>query len=179
MRTRCGTGVPAKQVKFAGMEGGRLILLFTSLSCLASRSPAQAIGRLLTARALPPSRRSALRQRGARGSRMACAAPPKRLLFVGDSLTYVNDLDQRVAELAREAGFAEGLVVDRVVKGGAPLKKLWTKTKVKSVIKGSQAADGGETAPWDAVILQEDLPETDLTTFHSFVDKFHHHIAGT
>ena len=59
------------------------------------------------------------------------------------------------------------------------LKKLWTKTKVKSVIKGSQAADGGETVPWDAVILQEDLPETDLTTFHSFVDKFHHHIAGT
>jgi hypothetical protein len=41
---------------------------------------------------------------------------PKRLLFIGDSLTYVNDLDQRVATLARAAGFSDGLVVDRVVK---------------------------------------------------------------
>ena len=87
---------------------------------------------------------------------MQSGAPPapKRLLFVGDSLTYVNDLDQRVAALGRAAGFAEGLVVDRVVKGGAPLKKLFTKTKAKQVIKGDVPADGGHCAPWDAVVLQ-------------------------
>jgi len=108
----------------------------------------------------------------------AQALAPKRLLFIGDSLTYVNDLDQRVAFLARAAGFSEGLVIDRVVKGGAPLKKLWTKTKAKQVIKGEAAADGGARAPWDAVILQEDLPETDVESFNSFAHKFHHVIAA-
>ena len=85
---------------------------------------------------------------------LAAGPAPKRLLFVGDSLTYVNDLDQQVAALARAAGFGEGLVVDRCVRGGAPLKKLFTKTKAKQVIKGDAPADGGHHAPWDAVVLQ-------------------------
>jgi len=42
---------------------------------------------------------------------------PKRVLFIGDSLTYVNDLDQQVLALARAADVAEGLTIDRVVKG--------------------------------------------------------------
>ena len=44
--------------------------------------------------------------------------PPLEVLFIGDSLTYVNDLDQRVALLVREAGLNEDFVIDRVVKGG-------------------------------------------------------------
>jgi hypothetical protein len=85
-------------------------------------------------------------------------------LFVGDSLTYVNNLEKRVAALARTAGVSE-LVVEREVKGGAPLKVLWQKTKAEQII-----ASGG---PWDVVVIQEDLPETDLETFQEFADKFH------
>ena len=39
------------------------------------------------------------------------------MLFIGDSLTYVNDLDQQVLALARLAGLGAGLTIDRVVKG--------------------------------------------------------------
>jgi len=39
------------------------------------------------------------------------------VLFIGDSLTYVNDLDQQVLALARLAGLGAGLTIDRVVKG--------------------------------------------------------------
>jgi hypothetical protein len=39
------------------------------------------------------------------------------VLFIGDSLTYVNDLDQQVLALARLAGLGAGLTIDCVFKG--------------------------------------------------------------
>ena len=48
---------------------------------------------------------------------MGKAGGAKRVLFIGDSLTYVNDLDQQVLALARLAGLGAGLTIDRVVKG--------------------------------------------------------------
>ena len=99
---------------------------------------------------------------------------PRRILFVGDSLTYVNDLPARVRLLATIAGHE--VEIEQCVKGGAPLKKLWQKTKVKQVIPRGTEARG---EPWDAVVVQEDLPETTTDVFHTFADKFVETIAPT
>ena len=94
-------------------------------------------------------------------ARAAAASHPRRILFIGDSLTYTNNLDERVAALARAAGVAWtsaaaedgcscGVVVEREVRAGAPLKKLWQETNARQII-----ADEG---PWDVVVVQDDLP---------------------
>jgi len=94
--------------------------------------------------------------------------PPSRVLFVGNSLTYVNNVDQWVQKL-RESSIAGGggspptLEIAKCVKGGASLKKLWQKTKAKREI-----AEGG----FDVVVLQEDLPETTVEQFENFCRKF-------
>ncbi|CAE8615383.1 unnamed protein product, partial [Polarella glacialis] len=94
-------------------------------------------------------------------------APVRRVLFVGDSLTYVNDLDLHVRHFAEAAGYASpSLFIDRAVKGGAPLKTLWKKTDARQRI----AKEG-----FDVVVLQEDLPETDVATFHDYAARFHEH----
>lgn len=106
---------------------------------------------------------------------MAVGSPgsPSRLLFVGDSLTYYNDLDAQVAALAHEAAKQSGtraaVTVARVVQGGAPLEVLWKQTDAKQRI-----AAGG----FDVVVLQEDLPETTVEAFHEHATRFHEQIAA-
>ncbi|CAK0905970.1 unnamed protein product [Prorocentrum cordatum] len=87
----------------------------------------------------------------------------RRVLFVGDSfLTYCNDLDVQVAALAAAAGI-EGVEVEREVQGGAPLKALWHDTEARQRIAAGR---------YDIVVLQEDLPETDLATFREYARRF-------
>ena len=89
-------------------------------------------------------------------------SPPSRVLFVGNSLTYVNNVDQWVLRL-RESSGGPPVEVATCVKGGASLKRMWQKTKAKREI-----AEGG----FDVVVLQEDLPETTVDLFHNFCRKF-------
>eukprot|EP00445_Apocalathium_hangoei_P039485 CAMPEP_0203953284 /NCGR_PEP_ID=MMETSP0359-20131031/86684_1 /ASSEMBLY_ACC=CAM_ASM_000338 /TAXON_ID=268821 /ORGANISM="Scrippsiella Hangoei, Strain SHTV-5" /LENGTH=530 /DNA_ID=CAMNT_0050886533 /DNA_START=26 /DNA_END=1615 /DNA_ORIENTATION=+ len=98
--------------------------------------------------------------------------PPRRLLFVGDSLTYYNDLDQHVAAFAQAADAVDRkrLVVDRAVKGGAPLKALWKKTDARKMIANNK---------YDVVILQEDLPETSVKDFQKYAAMFNDHCRAT
>eukprot|EP00656_Telonema_subtile_P003529 TRINITY_DN11607_c0_g1_i1.p2 TRINITY_DN11607_c0_g1~~TRINITY_DN11607_c0_g1_i1.p2 ORF type:complete len:270 (+),score=56.89 TRINITY_DN11607_c0_g1_i1:99-908(+) len=91
-------------------------------------------------------------------------ARPRRVLFVGDSLTYVNDLDEHVRRIAQVAGFTDGLHIERCVRGGAPLKSLWKSTDAQRRIGSGK---------WDVVVVQEDLPETDVANFKFFGQKFH------
>jgi len=63
----------------------------------------------------------------------------------------------------RLSSTGESLQVDKCVKGGASLKKLWQKTKAKKEI-----ANGA----YHVVVLQEDLPETTIEHFTSFCTKF-------
>lgn len=104
------------------------------------------------------------------GPREAAApGPPRCVLLVGDSLTFVNDLDLQVQSLAAAAAGASGdgrapVVVERVVQGYAPLRVLWQETEAKTRI-----ASGG----YDVVVLQEDLPETDIATFRRYAELFH------
>lgn len=90
------------------------------------------------------------------------AGGPRRILFVGDSLTYVNDLEKKVAEFAAAAGIGE-VVCDREVEGGAPLKTLYNNTDAKKRI-----AEGN----YDIVVLQEDLPETEVSIFKDYAARF-------
>ena len=50
---------------------------------------------------------------------------------------------------------------------------LWAQTDAADVI-----AKGGPAGPWDVVVLQEDLPETDLATFNEYAGRFHAQVAS-
>lgn len=76
---------------------------------------------------------------------------PASVLFVGNSLTYRGGgLDHHLKRLLPE------IRTGRVVKGGATLERLLP-------LAGEEIAEGG----WDAVVLQDDLPETSVEAFLS------------
>jgi hypothetical protein len=72
--------------------------------------------------------------------------PPgtKRILFVGNSLTYGNDLPALVQALA--AARKRSLLTEAVTLGGASLEDHWNDGKARRII-----ARGG----WDVVVLQQ------------------------
>jgi hypothetical protein len=102
-------------------------------------------------------------------------------LFIGNSLTYFNGgVDAALLGLRRSSG-DQDFVVHSVVQGGASLKRLWQKTKAKKEIGAPGTAKGHDGscvagmpagAAYDAVVLQEDLPETTVELFGSFAAKF-------
>jgi hypothetical protein len=73
------------------------------------------------------------------------ARRPLHLLFVGNSLTYVNDLPALVAGLAEGAG-EPAPVWDAVVEGGFSLEDHWARGAAQRAI-----ARGG----WDFVVFQQ------------------------
>ncbi|MGE3492604.1 MAG: SGNH/GDSL hydrolase family protein [Vicinamibacterales bacterium] len=77
---------------------------------------------------------------------------PSRILFVGNSLTYQNDLPGMVCQLARSVG--RPLVCDSVALPDFGLEQHWQSGKARAVI-----AQGN----WDIVVLQQGpsaLPES-------------------
>jgi len=81
--------------------------------------------------------------------------PPggRRVLFIGNSLTYTNDLPGMVQALARAAGLPP-LQASSITKGGASLDDLWALHEVPTAI-----AEGH----WEVVVLQQgpsSLPES-------------------
>lgn len=71
--------------------------------------------------------------------------PPLRVLFIGNSYTYFNNLPDIVADFARLANTSREIRVESVVRGGATLSDHWN---------GSALARLRAT-PWDYVVLQE------------------------
>lgn len=71
------------------------------------------------------------------------AAPPSRILFIGNSLTYSNDLPRMVCELARAAG--RSAVCASVAKPDYSLEDHWNERDARQAI-----ARG-----WDIVVLQQ------------------------
>jgi hypothetical protein len=67
------------------------------------------------------------------------------VLFIGNSLTYVNDLPKMVAELAK-AGKQRPLRYERETPGGCTLEKHWKDGKALARIQSSK---------WDFVVLQD------------------------
>jgi hypothetical protein len=71
--------------------------------------------------------------------------PEIRILFIGNSFTYVNDLPRMVAELA-EAGRQRPLHCESETPGGCTLEKHWQDRKAVSRIQSGH---------WDFVVLQD------------------------
>lgn len=69
-----------------------------------------------------------------------------RVLFIGNSYTYFNNLPQLVAGLAASAKPAQTIETEMVTVGGATLKSLWAGGKPQAALANGK---------WDYVVLQE------------------------
>lgn len=89
---------------------------------------------------------------------------PRKILFVGDSLTYYHDgIYTHFERLAAASSPPLLVTADKSVFGGAYLHRLWDlKEPVKAI----------DTGAHDVVVLQEDLPETTIADFREYAAKF-------
>jgi hypothetical protein len=96
----------------------------------------------------------------------ATSDKPIRVLFIGNSLTYMNDLPAQIQALAR-ASYPRGrpLRYESVTPGGRTLKQHWDEGKAAPKI-----AEGG----WDYVVLQEQsqIPFIDRTPMYQYARLF-------
>ena len=89
---------------------------------------------------------------------------PETILFVGNSFTFWRGgLWKHMDVLTAARGEGSGAKSDRVVRGGASLEVMWKRTKAKDKIIAGD---------YDVVVLQEDLPETKVESFHEYASKF-------
>jgi hypothetical protein len=82
-----------------------------------------------------------------------------RVLFIGNSYTFVNDLPGMLVRIAATAGVPPAITTDEVVEGGATLYDHWTEGVAPARIR-----EGG----WTHVVLQgqsleADYPSTSFT----------------
>jgi hypothetical protein len=78
-------------------------------------------------------------------SRASAAEPPLKVLFVGNSYTFVNDLPAMLVSLADAAG-GRRIDVDRHLMGGCTFERHVNETKAIPKIQQKR---------WDVVVLQE------------------------
>lgn len=74
------------------------------------------------------------------------AAPPLRVLFIGNSYTYYNDLPETLRKLAASATPPVAIETARVLVGGSTLQQHWQRGKAQEAIR---------EGTWDYVVLQE------------------------
>src|SRR5262249_40662188 len=96
-------------------------------------------------------------------TRAGDGSKPIRILFIGNSYTYVNDLPKMLAALAK-AGNQRPVVHDRETPGGCTLEKHWKDGKAVKKITSAQ---------WDYVVLQEQSqrPLTDRARMFEYAVK--------
>jgi hypothetical protein len=89
---------------------------------------------------------------------------PHKILFVGDSFTYYqNGIYTHFEKLAASAKPPLVVTADKSVAGGAFLHRLWDLNEPVKAI---------DTAIYDVVVLQEDIPETTVADFREYAGKF-------
>ena len=88
-----------------------------------------------------------------------------RILFIGNSYTYFNNLPEMVAQLAASAKPAKNIEARMVVRGGATLKWHW---------EDGAALKELQQHRWDYVVLQEQslLPINEPDTLHKYARLF-------
>lgn len=104
------------------------------------------------------------------GSRTS-SAPPYRVLFIGNSLTYVNGLPRLFSVLAAH-GLRRRVVAGLVSLPGVSPEELWTETDLRRVLA---------ILPWDAVVVQLKPAEDSMRTaveFPYFAQLFAHAIQA-
>jgi hypothetical protein len=93
---------------------------------------------------------------------------PIRVLFVGNSQIYYNDLPRLVEALSESApADAPRIRADRAVAGGASLESHWNKGDGKGTARAKIAEE-----KWDYVILQE-IYNAKLDSFTKYARLFH------
>ena len=98
----------------------------------------------------------------ARAREMQIASLAKRVLFIGNSLTFWNKgVDVMVKKLV------PGIETKRVAVGGATLETLWKNPEALSAV-----------ADKDVVVLQEDLPETTQASFRRHAKLWCDHVRN-
>ena len=91
---------------------------------------------------------------------MRIASVAKRVLFIGNSLTFWNQgVDVMLAKLV------PGIETKRVAVGGATLETLWNNDEAKLACANK-----------DVVVLQEDLPETTRESFRRHAKLWCEHV---
>lgn len=95
----------------------------------------------------------------------AIERPARRVLFVGNSFTFGNDLPCLVAELALSLDPPLRLEVGIVARDGMTLETHWL---------GGEVARRLREEPWDVVVLQEQSsrPITDPALMETYVRRF-------
>lgn len=92
------------------------------------------------------------------------ATPPRKILFVGDSFTYAQGgIYAHFEKLAAAAPSPLVVTTDRAVAGGAFLKILW---EMKNAVRAI------DTDAFDVVVLQDDIPETNVDYFRQYARLF-------
>jgi hypothetical protein len=92
------------------------------------------------------------------------ARMPRTVLFIGDSLTYFNGgIYFHLEKLSAAAKPPVAVKADKSVLGGAFLHRLWDLGEPLKAIR---------TGSYEAVVLQEDIPETTLEDFREYARKF-------
>lgn len=88
-------------------------------------------------------------------------SPAQKILFIGNSLTYrQNGIYFHLEKLANPA---QNIQTTKSVKGGATLKTLW---------EWKEPQDSIAQTTCDVVVLQEDLPEINVSYFRTYAQKF-------
>lgn len=88
----------------------------------------------------------------------------RRVLFIGNSLTYWQQGIYLHLERLAASGETPTLIhADKCVKGGATLKTHWERPEPRAMI-----AQGG----WTEVVVQEDLPEINVSYFREHARNF-------
>jgi hypothetical protein len=89
---------------------------------------------------------------------------PARVLFIGNSYTYVNDLPHILQAMAAAAPGSGTLHVASVVEGGATLQRHWNDS-TRALIRSGR---------WDFVVLQEQsqLPLRERASFLEYGKRF-------
>ncbi|WP_322639293.1 SGNH/GDSL hydrolase family protein [Nostoc sp. EspVER01] len=88
-----------------------------------------------------------------------------RVLFIGNSYTYFNDLPWLTQQLAASAKEPKKLETEMVVIGGATLQNHWKRGKALRLLKAKR---------WDYVVLQEQstLPITNPKEMYKYATLF-------
>jgi hypothetical protein len=89
---------------------------------------------------------------------------PFRVLFIGNSFTFYNTgLDYHMNQLVGSSNPPLNIEAESVVRPGATLESLWKVPHVREAINEGN---------YDVVVLQGDIPETDVETFHEYARRF-------
>ncbi len=71
---------------------------------------------------------------------------PLRVLFIGNSYTYYNNMPEMVETMGKSPQSTRAIQIKAVTEGGATLEKLWTMRATRYAVTDAR---------WDAVVVQE------------------------